>query len=86
MANMLNEFVHAFPAPPGGIGIIRHAAIQRRPFLSIQDDPELLDDLSGDLALQFQGVVNISLVTLGPDVSLGGCVDQARVDSNPVAG
>src|ERR1700744_3315661 len=86
MASIRDGFVRAIAASPTGRRTVSHAVIKRRAFLSIQYDPKLFDDFAGDLALELQGVVNISLVALSPDVSLGGCSDQSRVNANPVAG
>jgi hypothetical protein len=51
-----------------------------------EGDLNLSGNGSRDLGLQRKDVVQISFITLGPDVAVGLCIDELRRDAHPVAG
>src|SRR5437867_10029184 len=60
--------------------------IQRRLFVSIQSDMDLLRDGARYPILEHQCVQDLPFITLSPDVLIGGYLDQPRRDPNLVPG
>jgi hypothetical protein len=44
----------------------------------------LAGDSLGDIALQIQYVANVTFVSLHPQMSIGGRVNQLRPDAHPI--
>ena len=65
--------------------ILRRAEGQRFPLLRGKRDPHRLSDAAGDLGLHVEDVLQLAVVTLGPERVVGLCVDQLGVDPEPVA-
>ena len=59
--------------------------LQCRLFVSVQGDPDLLDNSASYLVLEREGVPNIPFIALGPDVLVGRHPNQLGRDANPFA-
>src|SRR5216684_6852937 len=64
----------------------RLGLLQRYLFLSIQGSPDLTGDGAGYSTLQSQRVAEISFVAFGPDLPIGGHLDQLSGDPHAFAG
>lgn len=61
-------------------------ALQGRLLLRGELDPDLTGNGTGHLILQPQHIAQVTLITLGPQVFVGGPVDQLSRDAHVVAG